>query len=711
MMNLKRLPRMMILTAVGFACLASWSQVEGAQYKTTRSGSWTDLGATTTPWAGSPTVYPGQPQVIVSCTNNGSGGIRILVAGTPTPGWVVGDKVVVSGVKGTIEANSPAHTAWTVSQVSGAYGGRYTQLDLANSVFTRAFVPSAMGVAVRGDTVFVNTNHVVTVTGSQSVGGFTSNGYGLWVDSDTQTKSGSLVIAPNAKLILRTGLYLGGALTMGAGSSLTVDNCAGQAYFLRMAAKTTSVFAEGTASSPVTLTGYNAPFNGWAGGFTSANTPKSLTFRYCNFTGFQSALLLNGGEPYVEISNCVLTRNRAQFVQNGPHASGNVLLLQNTRFEQTFNGNSASLKTNGANPTPGVGSRVIDGCSFDSKVEFNSGADGYVITRSYFTTIVQNAAGQWATFDQNIFAQMSVKATMVQAGPITNCIFTTDDDSHTDPNVVKVTAFSGPSPTLTGCIYQSNALDNNAAFYFSEFNAAPPTLINITASNNLVLPSLNPLAPGTSGSLFIFGNTVPGITAALDHNTSVVDTGKSYVGMVYLGDLSTDVPTGSITSLRSNLAYGATAAPSLSSASSNNLLLKLSDTVVSLDAVTPSVSGYNGGFNLTPSSTQANTTKPGYRTKGTSLFSTVPLADTTDVSGDPAFQDSTRDLATAYTNYLGNTSTGTRVGDYRATVALLALNPTKVDGVRRWIRTGWMPTNAVYQNAGHDGENIGLTAP
>jgi hypothetical protein len=62
--------------------------------------------------------------------NNGSGAIRITSA---NHGWKTGDRIDISAVGGTVEANNAAASPWTVIRVSAS------TFDLAGSTFANAY--------------------------------------------------------------------------------------------------------------------------------------------------------------------------------------------------------------------------------------------------------------------------------------------------------------------------------------------------------------------------------------------------------------------------------------------------------------------------------------------------------------------------------------------------------------------------------------------
>jgi hypothetical protein len=71
-----------------------------------------------------------------------------------------------------------------------------------------------------------------------------------------------------------------------------------------------------------------------------------------------------------------------------------------------------------------------------------------------------------------------------------------------------------------------------------------------------------------------------------------------------------------------------------------------------------------------------------------------------DVSGDPGFIDSTRNLQSWGTTQGAD-------GTIAGALAIIAANPGLIDDAVAWIKAGFVVTNAAYNNAGHDGVTIG----
>ena len=657
-----------------------------AAYTTTRAGNWSDVGAGTTPWAGSPTVYPGQAQTITGCANNGSGLIRVTLSTSVTPAWSTGDKCVISGVVGTTEANSAAQTAWTVTVIDS------THIDLQGSTFFNTYTSG--GTAVRCDTITVtNAVTVDTTGGTKYVGLFTAT-------TAIQVTSSSLTLASGASLTVRGNWFnTGSTLTANAGSTITADEPAATTYDWRVYNPSSVLNIAGTSGSPVTLqtigTLRQCTIQCYSG--------TSYTVKWCNVTGFGTStnpVFAYDGLSTLDIENCTFTNCSGVTSTSNPITSSGVFKVLNTKTTGSTGNYDLVMRTGGSAGTGTVGSplRLVDMCSFSAPLSFTTGADGFVMTNSFITGGINvNGAGPWLKFANNVHKGTSVGNSFIVLGDITGCIAACDDPTHSDPNTWQLSNNSPATVTISGCVYQVACLDTNGAFVYGNSSSWTTANLLITLKNNILLPNVN-LTRGTSGSLFNITTCPASASFNLVHNTFAVDSGVSanFNGGIYIGDLGGAPPAGVFTSIQANLAWSGAAA-----AGHFNALVTNSASATTDDIVVKAACGYNGGLNLDSSDTVARTSKTGYRTKGTHFFSTgAPLADTTDVDADPYFLDRTRDLSTAYVGYFGQTTTGTALGDYRATLSYLQANmpsnSSLVPGLIAWVQQGFAPTNPQY---------------
>ena len=251
---------------------------------------------------------------------------------------------------------------------------------------------------------------------------------------------------------------------------------------------------------------------------------------------------------------------------------------------------------------------------------------------------------------------------------------------------------------IMGNIYQANTADNDNAPFFTKTGYTPTISNAITVKNNLILPSIGK-APGSSGQIFNISGDNSNTYVTAEHNTASIQasTGISFYAMFYIGDEGGNPVAGSYVSCRSNLGWANTA-------NTGNYFVKVKSAAAN-DVIPPSMCGYNGCWNASASNVPASSgwTSPGvsgYYGSGSYLFSTTPLAQTTDVDANPNFVDATRDLSTAYSaawSPIGGTSSGNGVTDWKATIAYVASNisstPTLLSTIRNGIMSGFAPTN------------------
>ena len=264
-----------------------------------------------------------------------------------------------------------------------------------------------------------------------------------------------------------------------------------------------------------------------------------------------------------------------------------------------------------------------------------------------------------------------------------------------------------------GNIFQANIGSTNSAIYLWENSSnTPPTDCSVSITNNIVLRQLNSSLVGSSGTLVDYANPSGStyyngyIHSVINHNTASIDYSGSgtFIGMLCLGDdLGSPYPA-IVTSFQANIAHAINGhgTPSV-------LIYGIATYVTGNDEVLPASCGYNATFNATASTSNANTTKPGYYFPGTYGFSTTPLASSTDVtlSADP-FKDSSRDLNTAYTAGwgAGQTTQGSAAANMQAlckpnggsfgstgTMSWLQANPGQIPRIYNAIRNGFAPTN------------------
>ena len=568
--------------------------------------------------------------------------------------------------------------------------------------------PGSRGV--NGDSWTIKDGHAVTLSKNViTAGGTIGDGSG------NNSTFASLALNANASLTINVGdsgqtnMYHYGDLTLGSGAQVlhtgTGSGYARWHWYSTKSLRGCNFVINGTSGSRAAFKGL-ATYAGFY--IDQSGSFNSINWNYCDFqyNGSTGPLLtFTGGEGSVAVTNCTYDHCYEPVYYSGYLSATTNIAWTNCKWSNTSgaSGNyDFSVRCNALT----TGSRIITGCAFDGGLNTNGGGfSGFQTSNCTFNYgnspgvaatgfTNQGSSGAWTSCSYNFIRQTNVATDFWQMGPMDHNILFCDHASGTDPNMVQVNGTYSPSTiSFTNNIFQSNCGDNNGALHYAATTLTAS--MTVTSTNNLVLPNLNASKPGSSGSIANSSN-ISNVTWTVDHNTVCVDTGSTFKGAIYYADQGGNPGSGIYTSVRSNIAY------SLSSASTNNALISANSSAGHNDVCTPANVGYNCIQNGTASSASANTSKRGYISASSYLFSTTPLADTTDYDGNPQFVDTTRNLATYYTNGLGYTTTGTAAGDAQALALLFAndathavwADSTAIQKCWNWITAGWAPTNA-----------------
>jgi hypothetical protein len=311
------------------------------------------------------------------------------------------------------------------------------------------------GVPGAADTVTVATGHTVTVDTTQSVGLSTNS-----TNARDLVITGTLTIANNTTLTTYCCIGMnGGTLNLGPGSILSVDGTANAiSYQIQPTAANNHVTAVGVSGNPCQINSVGTTL-GTAGGvaLNFLTVSQIMTFTYCNFTNYY--VIPDGGTGGSAIlTNCNFLNCACIAIQvtavNSDHSCP--LKLINCRFSGTTHSYCAQISLVSGLTGVTLGSRLIDGCSFDQTVYLITDGCGFVIQRSTFVSPILGlpflvASGlPWVSFDSNLVKWTSVGSGMGIAGPITNCIFATDDIAHGDQQGASISTDIGPLITTSG---------------------------------------------------------------------------------------------------------------------------------------------------------------------------------------------------------------------------------------------------------------------
>ncbi len=335
--------------------------------------------------------------------------------------------------------------------------------------------------------------------------------------------------------------------------------------------------------------------------------------------------------------------------------------------------------------------------SFDGLVGFVTIRNGITITDNVFLGMNYAAGGGQYTSDayfaRNFFYYNDGDSGSSLMGPIKDCYIY--DYAATNPHVTNPTATNGlAAMSVTGCIVEGVS-GLGECFFVQKTTTGTPTF---TAKYNIVIPSVG-LDHGACAMIAALPVVSGCLTqCTIEHNTQCSCNESSFID---LGETQGSY-AGALQSVRSNIVW--TTNPS---GGFCNAIIDRSPTPTTDALATTPGAGYNGFFN--PSSTNCtmnNVTVSciGYNTLkcSTAGFPSTQLG-TGDKSGDPAFVDPTRGLAT-----WGGTAAGGSVATVAGAVATLAANPALImqatTGLIPWVRAGYVPTNPVFQACSYPGD-------
>lgn len=340
---------------------------------------------------------------------------------------------------------------------------------------------------------------------------------------------------------------------------------------------------------------------------------------------------------------------------------------------------------------------------------------------------IPSTAGAQTTISTNALPTQLPAGTYLQFGSVQCRVKTTAAGGATSVVVIPVTNSAG-TVVASGTIasgskttpyvfnnntYQGYQSGNNGALFFTATVFGTSQDCSINAQYNLVLPNIG---GGAGPSVFNCTTTSSYVHVFVEHNTTCFDTYSSFNtgrSLCYLGDSgSAGVYAKTLAICRSNLGW------STNPAGAENCMIYFAGGCTANDAADPAMTGHNGSANGTASGITGGSasypTKTGYYSGTAYMFSTTPTEiNSYDVNAAVSFVDSSSNFATAYTGswagsgIQGHTTTGTTIGDARATVALLAANYTLIAQLQTNLRKRWAPTTSAFQNAGHDGTDIG----
>lgn len=566
----------------------------------------------------------------------------------------------------------------------------------AGATWTGGVVPG------NGDTVTIN--HSVTVTDNRTVG--TSPVSGSATPAVLIASGVSLTINTGVTFTCRGDFQLSASntvrsLIMNAGAIFEFDaSAAGTPATTKYrmlsasqyAGSQPSIYINGSSGSRCTFrsnasggNGYITPASG------AANYYGLLDAQYCDFTRIGDATNpaisfranSDGSDSFASLQrlvNCIFDACGDVYSDQaaGAHAK---ITIQNCTWKNSVG--TYNLNFSCYNDKLGTTSvRLVDGCVFDKQVFFQAPRD-VTITNNLFNlgwlTTSTDVAEGWAGFNYNFIRAINGTDTFIANGSMLDCFFLFNDSAATNPHFLQVASTAATPITVDGVFFEFDGSDPNGDCILIGTPAGART-VNI--QNCIVLPNSGNDDSGTLVSAL--GNA--NITMAINKNTFIAGSaGGVAVGETYTGH------AGMLSSFKNNLAWDTSARGYKLFDSGTN------DSVSNL--VTSANANYNGGYNLL-----AGSNLKGYN--NLEFSSGSPGAN--DVTGDPQFVDSTRDLAKWSTSLGGLGTVASALTELKKRNDASGYNNSyTVPNLIAYIRAGFTPQNSIYDNTGESGVDIG----
>jgi hypothetical protein len=561
-----------------------------------------------------------------------------------------------------------ATPAWATAYT--AVGTNPFQLWGTTSVWSPAGVPGA------GDTV--NIPDGITVTLSQNItigassarylgprrGPYTSNSIAISLNN-----SGRLIIFQGTTLIVRGDIVYTAAncanttnaLLMLAGSTLEFDASAAPLPSATHYAfgpdgnnGCRGVWSAGTATQRNTI--FSNPAGGAAQfslrGNTGANGP--FVFAYTDFTNIGDASNPGWQIGYEYSGNNYIQWNASYstFTNCGKISYPNPIfgISTNAIFRHSYNVHNQTAANEifdgWINIEPiGAGVREIRNNVFDKPMSLSFfQTNGFTIWSNYFGEATQfgGGPGPWAAFQGNFYRESLnsiLGYTISLNGDALNNYWLYEEPQTANPHGPNAHAF--PSSMIGNITDHTGNLTGSMSAWWITNNSLAGS--NYSFINNLILPNAE------GHSTFWITLTIPitpGTTLTVEHNTAMIDNVSGTGGLgINTNHGLTAAANGMLASYRSNLLWNP---------GTSNLAYKLwaadQGSAHNLDVCAPVACDYNDGWNML-------TDGGGFRNGGNGYadnFSSVPGQH--DLSANPVFVDSTRNMATFDSAYLHNTA-------------------------------------------------------
>lgn len=656
--------------------------------------------------------------------------------------------------------------SWTAEYTSQRNGDwSVVSTDPASPWYDNGAQTALAAVPGNGDTV--TANHAVLCDVNTTVGDSPANQSSM---SITITGlSGQLTLAEGITLTVRGNIYANSGTSkvnsrvgvlLNPGSQLVFDpsNVPAQSFYFKIGAWTI-VQARGTlGNKSVIKTATGATRAKMMGEYGDA--PAAFDLEHCDILNL-SSMECNADFRYVVTS----TFKNVKWSNCGPvkiqvFYAGTNLYLWDCWEEASTAIAGAQFYLNGKYGNT-AGTQEVRRCVFLDNITFYPPSEWSVYDTYFHRGLATTLSVATTNRNQGFKNFQNIMYLSSSAGNLEGSmdrVYIVDDSTDANPRAVTWMNASG-SYSMTNCVLDAISRSTVGDLVFPSGLTTGST-VTPQIKNNIALPSPTGLSFGKPWSLYWLMDK---LNIAIENNTYYTykdSAGETAVGVGELqggetdGTVGVGYHVGEIESFKNNLAW-------FGGNPSNGGYKLVRQQSVMQDFVLAANADYNWGYNLSAGS-EGN----GYHcvNAATALFS-AGTPDTHGGSGDPAFVDPTRNLATYDTQKLGNTAPaiapntvygvgdivssqlsdwyGNAIINYRCKTAhtsaadltsatngrpgipssnwrtnwevaskyRLRVDPTLISDLITWIKAGYTPTNMTLATAGEGGTYIGAVEP
>lgn len=548
-----------------------------------------------------------------------------------------------------------------------AWATNYTLIS-SGGVWGRAANWSPAGVPGNGDTVNIPDGMNVTVQDQVTVGA--SGGPGSVAVS--LNNSGEIVLFEGSTLIVRGNVAYSGntsgiantgtAVLMEAGSSFVFDSSAAASPFttpytfgpsstfgMRPFVSNGTPLRRNTVSSNVQGAAGQLSMNGQGGGGGTL---------YATYTDFSNIGDANnpGWQVYYMVNASHLVQwnvTHSTFTNCGPVQGDNLVGIEDGgTFVHAYNSHrrsaQAAIFTNWVNiASYSSGARLIRNDVFDVPLTSPASpfqAAGFTFWSNYFAQGMTIGAGVWNDFQGNFYRwpNSSINEVLQLGGSAENNFWLLDEPISDNPHGLYISPYI--ASTVTGDVVDHAGEITGSVSAWWQTNL-PAQTGNYYYTNSILLPN-------ESGNTSWWFNAsvapISGIpTVFIEHNTAMVNAAWGGFGTISWHPTTPQTPAGLIGSYRSNILWNPTSTGEAYKLFSFCHSDPNGSCTSNLNPGLPANLDYNDGWNMLNDGNGYTNGGNGYADN----FSSVPGQH--DLSINPMFTDSSRNMATFDSAYLG----------------------------------------------------------